>query len=120
MQKTMTRQQLYQLAQEISSLKNESPALALLLDKQIKLFYAKAGMQLKIQEQRFRAIQEKYIQKDDKGNFIIQGEGETREWQYITSKIDLENARVLDVSMVKEAFNKECSTFFSQTISFDW
>lgn len=116
----MSRNELYLIDKEIKSMQNESPALALLLTKPIKLFYERAGMQLKIMRGRYREIQEKYIQKDDLGNFLTEGEGDSKEWKFIDSKVDLERARVLDRSLVKEAFNKECHAFFSQHISFEW
>lgn len=120
MQKTITRNQLYQIEQEIFSMQRDSPALALLLDKQIKLFFQRAAMPLGVMHSRFKSIQEKYIQKDEHGVFQTVKEGELTEWKYIESKVDLERAQVLDRSMVKQAFNDECAAFFKQSISFEW
>lgn len=120
MLKTMTRNQLYQIDQEIKSMQSQSPALALLLSNRIKLFYEKARVQLEVMWTRFKEIQEKYVQKDPQGNFLTTGEGENAKWKFIESKADLVNARVLDVSLVEQSFNEECKKMFSQTIQFDW
>lgn len=120
MQKTITRNELYMIEQEIMSMQKESPALALLLSKQITQFIGRTNMHSKVMHARFKKIQEKYIQKDENGNFMTVGEPESKEWKYIESKVDLEKAAVLDVSQVKDAFNKECTAFFKQSITFEW
>lgn len=116
----MTRNDLYQIDQQIIQLKKSNQALALLLSNRIEQFYIRAALPLNIMRGRFKDIQEKYVQKDDRGNFIVTGEGQNAKWKFIQSKTDLVNARVLDVSMVEEEFNKEVHAFMKQTITLDW
>ena len=120
MQRSMTRNQLYLIEQEILSMKKESPALALLLDQRIRIFYEKAGLHLKLTKARFMEIQSLFIQKNELGEFLTQGEDDQREWKYVTDPEILRQLEIPDVSLVKEEFNRACSRLFSQTITFDY
>lgn len=120
MKLTITRDQLYHIQQEILAINKNSPGLALLLHKNIKQFNEKLAMHLKITQGRFNEIKEKYVQKDDQGNFLTENVDGKDQWKYVTAKVALEKAAVLDVSMVEQMFNQECKKLFSQQISFDW
>ncbi len=77
-------------------------------------------MQLEVMHSRFIDIQNKYVKKDEKGNFkqVVTNEG-TAVWDFVDHFPDILNGRELWDDEVAQAFENECQQFFSQTITIE-
>lgn len=68
MKKKITYNTLFMLDQELMSLRDKAPALALLLETRIKFFYERADIHLKAMFNGMNEIQKKFIQVDSEEN----------------------------------------------------
>jgi hypothetical protein len=121
MKQMMSRAKLQAIDQEFQGFKKENPGLFLAINDRIKRFYDKAEHELKVTATRYNALQNAFIQKDPTGEYLtVKHADDTVDWLYISDGEALKNAGVIDVSMVKDEFEKACQKLLSQTISFDW
>jgi hypothetical protein len=114
----MTRNDLYQIDQQIQIMQREQQAIALLLFNRINLFYEAAGHQLKITRGRFDAIKDKYVQKED-GVYLTHIVNGTDQWKFKGSMKDDNNVVILGEANVIERFNQECASLMQQIITID-
>jgi len=117
---TIKRGELYAIEEEIIQFKKNSPALNILLQDKIRIFFQKNAQQFKVMHARFKGIKQKYIQQDPAGNFKTTGEDEKIKWVFIDNLDQLRAAQVLDVSQVENQFLQECETLFQQNIQINW
>lgn len=115
----MTRNDLYNIDSQIIEMKKEKQALAVLLMKPIRDFYAAAGMELKITNERFRAILKKYAEQDDEGNLLTTGEGENKKWKFKESYTLADTTIMFGAHNVEQLFNQEVRKLMEQPIIID-
>lgn len=117
---TVTRQFLFQADQQIKILKVNQPAFAILLHHPINKFYAAAQMHLKIIDARFNEIKNKYVEKDDAGNFLMEEIEGTMKWKLMKVKVDITQARTMNAEEIEKAFDTEGNKMFSQEVTIEW
>lgn len=105
---------------ELKKINKSRPALSLLLSDRINRFFKVAAHELEVTHRRIRAVHDKYVQKDEQGNLLIEVDGDKRNWKFIECGPDLHKAGVLDISLVEKSFTRECEAIGKQMIQLNW
>lgn len=106
--------------QQYKVMANENMGLHFLLRDKIKRFYDAATMQLKITDARFKEIKDKYVEKDEAGNYITEQVDGGARWKLMKVKIDITQAKTMDEKEIAAAFEKEGEKMFAQQVTIDF
>jgi hypothetical protein len=116
---SITRQELYRMVEDFATLRGNHPGMAVLLEPKINRFHEVNKMPISVMNARFLAIKDKYVRKDEKGNFVTIKKGNEMVWQFVENYVDVASARELWDEEVVQRFEQECKDLFSQTIQID-
>jgi hypothetical protein len=116
---SISRNELYQMVQDFATLRSTNPGLAFLMEPKINRFHEVNKMPIAVTNARFLDIKNRYVKKDDRGNFLTRQQGSKTVWQFVEHYVDVSNARELWDEEVAKRFEQECNDLFSQTIQID-
>lgn len=120
MKKQLTYNDLYIINQDIMQMQKARPALALLLEPRIKHFYDRAGTDLAAMSGGMEKIKKKFIQTNEQGEFMTEGEGNNQDWKFVPVYTDFKTAAIIaDRGRIKKMFEEEVKKFVSITITLD-
>lgn len=116
---SITRNELYRMVEDFATLKGSHPGLAILMEPKINRFHETNKMPIEVMNARFLAIKNKYVKKDEKGNFLtVRKEGKDV-WLFVENYVDVASARELWDEEVAQRFEQECQDLFSQTVQIE-
>jgi hypothetical protein len=116
---SITRNELYRMVEDFATLRGTHPGLAILMEPKMNRFHEANKMPIAVMNARFLDIKNKYVKKDDKGNFLTIKKGNESVWQFVENYVDVAGARELWDEEVSQRFEQECKDLFSQTIQID-
>lgn len=112
----LTYNQLFAIDQDLNRLRLNSPALMLLLHKDINNYLRHAEMELKVLYKNMQEIQCKYIEQNEDGSLKTKENGDFEFKRTVTS---IKAARILTGDDVEQAYMDEVNEFLNRSCTID-
>lgn len=113
---TFTRDDLYQLEQQLFRLKKDNQLLSFLLGPQIKKFIMATYMESQVTNSRYNAILKEFVEMNEQGELVITEVNGNKEYK-IKGNYQDSTGTLFFGDDVKDLFNKRMAALMHQPIT---